>query len=235
MKLQRPKKPFSPLPPHVRAGQYVAKIPGAVSGSGGHNQTFSVAVALVHGFALPEPQAWPILMEYGATCSPPWSLPELRHKLASAVAATSHQKPRGHLLGTQAATVRYMAEEPSPRVIGRVKVPELRSAEAKRKSEFEKGKSGNPTGKPKEQVHTKSCEPAKRDSKAEHSRSTVGQVAAATTITPPAACPQIPSGYCPTCWSRWARALRPGCCYCTGDVKPFPSSIRGVMKPESNL
>jgi formaldehyde-activating enzyme involved in methanogenesis len=41
---------------------------------------------------------------------------------------------------------------------------------------FQKGKSGNPDGK-KKQARTKSDEPAKRDTKTENDRSTVGQVA----------------------------------------------------------
>lgn len=42
-------------------------------------------------------------------------------------------------------------------------------------AQFKKGQSGNPSGK--KQVRTKSGEPAKRDTKAEYARSTVGQVA----------------------------------------------------------
>jgi ParB-like chromosome segregation protein Spo0J len=46
----------------------------------------------------------------------------------------------------------------------------------KEAAQFKKGQSGNPTGK--KQVDTKSCPPAKRDTKAKHEASTVGQVAA---------------------------------------------------------
>ena len=49
--------------------------------------------------------------------------------------------------------------------------------EARREAaQFKKGQSGNPSGK--KQARTKSDEPAKRDTKAENARSTVGQVAA---------------------------------------------------------
>ena len=49
--------------------------------------------------------------------------------------------------------------------------------EARREAaQFKKGQSGNPSGK--KQARTKSCEPASRDTKSEHARSTVGQVAA---------------------------------------------------------
>lgn len=47
--------------------------------------------------------------------------------------------------------------------------------ERQKAAQFNKGTSGNPTGK---QARTKTCEPANRDHKAEHARSTVGQVAA---------------------------------------------------------
>lgn len=51
------------------------------------------------------------------------------------------------------------------------------------KAQFKAGESGNPTGKAKEQARTESCEPAKRDHKAEHARSTVGKVAAGAGIS----------------------------------------------------
>ena len=72
----------------------------AISGSGGHNATFAVAVALRHGFDLGEEEAWPILLDYNQRCQPPWSERELRHKLASAGNLQRHSKPRGYLLGT---------------------------------------------------------------------------------------------------------------------------------------
>jgi len=48
--------------------------------------------------------------------------------------------------------------------------------ERQKASQFTQGKSGNPSGK--KQVTTKPWSPAQRDRKAEHARSTVGQVAA---------------------------------------------------------
>ena len=81
-----------------RVRLYLAKIPGAVSGDGGHDTTFKVACTLVNGFALPTAEALPLLHEWNSTCQPPWSDAELRHKLADATRAP-HTKPRGHLLG----------------------------------------------------------------------------------------------------------------------------------------
>ena len=55
-----------------RAARYVEKMPAAESGNHGHDATFAVAVTLVHGFALPEAEAWPILCEFNKRCLPPW-------------------------------------------------------------------------------------------------------------------------------------------------------------------
>ena len=82
----------------ARARAYASKMPPAISGQHGHDATFSVACALVHGFALGESDALNILLEYNGRCSPPWSEKELRHKLKSAASAP-HDKPTGHLLG----------------------------------------------------------------------------------------------------------------------------------------
>ncbi len=67
-----------------RARRYVAAIEGAVSGQGGHAQTFRVAQALVRGFCLDEVTALMLLGEYNARCSPPWRERDLVHKIKSA-------------------------------------------------------------------------------------------------------------------------------------------------------
>ena len=83
----------------ARASAYVAAMPPAISGNRGHDATFAVASALVHGFALSRDQAWPIMLEFNARCDPPWSEKDLEHKLDDATKLTRHSKPRGHLLG----------------------------------------------------------------------------------------------------------------------------------------
>jgi hypothetical protein len=60
------------------------KCQPAISGNGGHNQTFKVACALVHGFHLDDADALAVLKEWNLTCQPPWSDKELEHKVASA-------------------------------------------------------------------------------------------------------------------------------------------------------
>ena len=80
-----------------RARAYVAKMPAAISGSGGHDATFAVAKTLVHDFALPEPEAWQILSEYNQRFDPPWNDRELKHKMKSAANLTRSKHHRAHL------------------------------------------------------------------------------------------------------------------------------------------
>lgn len=68
-----------------RARKYLAKLPPAISGQGGHDRAFHAACVLVLGFELPENAAYSLLCEYNATCQPPWSEKELRHKVQSAL------------------------------------------------------------------------------------------------------------------------------------------------------
>ena len=72
-------------------------MPPAISGQGGHDATFAVARALVHGFALADCEAWPIL--WNTTRVPATrSEYELQHKLSAAGNFSRPCKPRGHLL-----------------------------------------------------------------------------------------------------------------------------------------
>jgi hypothetical protein len=82
----------------ARARRYIAKSPPAISGQGGHNATFHIAALLVHGFGLGDDAALPLLREFNQRCLPPWSEPDLVHKIKSAASAV-HLLPRGHLLG----------------------------------------------------------------------------------------------------------------------------------------
>jgi KaiC/GvpD/RAD55 family RecA-like ATPase len=67
-----------------RAAAYLQRIPGAVSGSGGHLHTFTTALHLVAGFGLDERAAYDLLVPWNATCSPPWSEHDLRRKVREA-------------------------------------------------------------------------------------------------------------------------------------------------------
>jgi len=82
-----------------RALRYLGKMPPAISGAGGHDATFRAAAALVHGFAIPEADALPVLRRWNDThCTPPWTEAELRHKIRSAL-AKAPEKAAGYLLG----------------------------------------------------------------------------------------------------------------------------------------
>ena len=91
---------FSALPnDHIerRAAAYLDRIPAAISGSGGHSQTYAAATAMVHGFGLDAETAFRLLAErYNPRCEPPWSEKELRHKVTDA-AAKPHDMPLGWL------------------------------------------------------------------------------------------------------------------------------------------
>lgn len=62
---------------------YLAKLPPAVSGSGGHSATLRAACECVR-FGLTDSEAMQALAEYNRRCSPPWSERELAHKVTSA-------------------------------------------------------------------------------------------------------------------------------------------------------
>jgi hypothetical protein len=78
-----------------RARRYLDRVPGAVSGQGGHNATFKAACILIHGFNMGRAEAFVLLSEWNKRCQPPWSEKELRHKIES-----SDKQPgdRGYLL-----------------------------------------------------------------------------------------------------------------------------------------
>ncbi len=80
-----------------RAEAYIDRIPPAISGSGGHSQTYAAATAMVHGFGLDAEAAFGLLWDrYNPRCQPPWSEKELRHKVSDA-ASKPHDRPYGWL------------------------------------------------------------------------------------------------------------------------------------------
>lgn len=73
----------------ARARAYLAKLPPALAGSGGHAATFAAACRLVE-FGLSWESAWPLLLEWNGThCQPAWCERDLLHKLADAFRRTS--------------------------------------------------------------------------------------------------------------------------------------------------
>lgn len=67
-----------------RATKYLATMPPAISGQGGHNKCFHAACVLVLGFGLSQEEAFQAIQEWNARCEPPWSEKEIRHKLSQA-------------------------------------------------------------------------------------------------------------------------------------------------------
>jgi len=86
---------------HQRAVEYLAKCNPAISGQGGHAQTFEVARAIVYGFDLGTEVGFELLSQhYNPKCLPPWTDTDLRHKCAEA-STVPFDKPRGYLLQNQ--------------------------------------------------------------------------------------------------------------------------------------
>ncbi len=86
-----------------RAVAYLERVPAAVSGQGGHNQTLWAASCLVNGFDLDAATAHKLLAnQYNHRCDPPWSDRELAHKIESAAKDGPPNKfRRGWLLDTE--------------------------------------------------------------------------------------------------------------------------------------
>src|SRR5690606_14971413 len=97
-----------------RARSYLARMPGAISGAGGHSTTFAAAVAMTRGFGLSEEDAYRLLAEmHNPLCAPQWTELELRRKVKSA--ASSNKVPMGYLLsGSQTGSQR---ETPTARLV----------------------------------------------------------------------------------------------------------------------
>ena len=102
---KRPKAPSRQIMPSSvmdpsrrleRARAYVAKMPGAISGSGGHTQAMKVARACATGFGLSESEILEVMREWSQRCSPPWSDRELQHK---AKEAANKPDPKGNSAG----------------------------------------------------------------------------------------------------------------------------------------
>jgi len=101
-----------------RAAAYLDRIPPAISGSGGHSQTYAAATAMVHGFGLDPETAFQLLWDrYNPRCQPPWSEKELRHKVSDA-ASKPHDRPHGWLRDAdpaEASDVDLSGFNPEPR------------------------------------------------------------------------------------------------------------------------
>lgn len=90
-----------------RARSYVAQMPTAISGAGGHSATMAVARACATGFGLDEGGVLDVLREFNMRCTPPWSDRELQHKARE---ATHKPDPKGNAIGHLLSS--SMADDP---------------------------------------------------------------------------------------------------------------------------
>jgi hypothetical protein len=107
----------------TRARAYLAKLPPALAGSGGHAVTFSAACRLVE-FGLSFDHAALLLTEWNEThCQPQWTEGELHHKLSDAFQRT---KAKPEFAVTVRGIPRPMASQSRPDV----NTSEMRSGRA---------------------------------------------------------------------------------------------------------
>lgn len=109
-----------------RARAYVARMPGAISGSGGHTATMKVARACVTGFGLSEAETLEVLREYNGRCSPAWSDRELQHK---AKEAANKPDPKGNSTGHM-LVAHYDDPLHGLQITGQETVPEIMGPES---------------------------------------------------------------------------------------------------------
>lgn len=87
-----------------RAIKYLAAMPAAISGQGGHDRTMEAARVVVYGFDLGPEVGYSILAgHYNPRCQPPWSEADLRHKCNEAN-TVPFGKLRGWLLSENRST-----------------------------------------------------------------------------------------------------------------------------------
>ena len=99
-----------------RCRAYMAKIPPAISGAGGHGATFRAACECIR-FGLSDGEAMALLREWNTThCHPPWTEKELAHKLSDARTKAVTRPTR---LGSAPRRPR-MAAPPPVRVVWRL-------------------------------------------------------------------------------------------------------------------
>lgn len=104
----------------AKVERWLARCPAAVSGRGGHDQTFKVCCGLVHGYGLNRETAWDFLVnEYNPRCEPPWSDDELAHKLDEAITKGSYPRKLGQpALTSTSPPARVGDAHPVPPILG---------------------------------------------------------------------------------------------------------------------
>lgn len=107
----------------ARAAAYLATMPPAIAGSGGHAATFAAACRL-REFGISQDDAFPILTDWNRThCQPLWSETDLRHKLADAY---RHTQPRADFATSPASAFPHRPQCPPAPAVKRPSLPPLR-------------------------------------------------------------------------------------------------------------
>jgi hypothetical protein len=86
MNRRPPGSPFyrkATMTPLDQCLRYLAKLPDAISGSGGHAAMFAAACRCWE-FGLDDGDAWTAAKSFSDRCKPQWTEKELLHKLADA-------------------------------------------------------------------------------------------------------------------------------------------------------
>lgn len=97
--------------PVEAAKAYLSKVPGAVSGEGGHNRTYRAAMLCVEGFGLNASESTTLLHEWNQSCSPPWTDLEIDHKIREAIKKADPSR-LGHLLSKSMDVATKQLPEP---------------------------------------------------------------------------------------------------------------------------
>lgn len=103
------------------ARAYLAKLPAAISGAGGHNAALTAACWCVR-FGLSDGDALALLREYNQRCQPAWTEKELAHKLAAARRKTTSQT-QAIVKAPPAARIVWKLERKAPRACQPVVIP----------------------------------------------------------------------------------------------------------------
>ncbi len=100
----------------TRARKYLKKIDGAVSGSGGHDQTFRALSSIWRNFGneISKDEFITLANEYNSRCEPPWSEKELQHMIDEVLKEVIPDTAPKYEARRQTNTPAKMPETPKP-------------------------------------------------------------------------------------------------------------------------
>lgn len=110
----------------ARARAYLAAMPAAYQGAGGHNALFAAATAMVHGFELPAHEALSLLWsDFNPRCQPAWNEADPKdrkdfERKVNQAERTAHSNPRGYLLDAADFAADTAAEEHGAAIVASI-------------------------------------------------------------------------------------------------------------------